>query len=155
MTKQFKKEQHALYSMNYNLTLATNHGSKIFNKNEYVDSLQNTINNINKTFEVKEINLECGQNYIILNFNGKPGLKIPLYIGTIKSITSREIRKKFPILSLLRDKIWAPNYFITTSGNTTMKDRQAYIDSQSQTKDSKNKEVLKHKHERFRSNNIA
>lgn len=154
MDKRFKNDQHALYSMTHSFTQSTNYGKKLFESKEVVDSLKEVISGINKTFKVKEINLECGRNYFTIVFSNRPNCRITQYINAIKTITSRELKRKFPRLNtLIKDAFWAPNYFITTLGNITVDEKKEYIDSQ--LKDSKNREVKTQKHERFRSKSIA
>jgi putative transposase len=66
-------------------------------------------------------------------FTSQPTLDIPKYINTIKTITSREIRKEFPEVKnlLWEDSFWSRSYFIATSGQVTLDILKKYVDSQS------------------------
>jgi putative transposase len=68
-------------------------------------------------------------------FTSKPTLDIPKYINTLKTITSREIRKEFPgIKSLLwEDTFWSRSYFIATTGQVTLDILKKYVESQNES----------------------
>lgn len=65
-------------------------------------------------------------------FTAQPTLDIPKYINTIKTITSREIRKEFPEvkIKLWEDKFWSRSYFLATTGQVTLDVLKKYVDSQ-------------------------
>lgn len=69
-------------------------------------------------------------------FTAKPILDIPKYINTIKTITSREIRKEFPEVKKLlwEDTFWSRSYFIATTGQVTLDVLKAYVESQNEQK---------------------
>ncbi len=68
-------------------------------------------------------------------FTSKPTLDIPKYINTLKTITSREIRKEFPGIKLLlwEDTFWSRSYFIATTGQVTLDTLKKYVDSQNES----------------------
>lgn len=132
--KIFRKRKHAIYSLKYDLVQYTDKNNDLINGEDMVNSLKENIQKINKTFDVKLKKLNIEKNNFILTFETKPSINLPHFVAKLKTQTSKELRKKFPILSALKDKLWAPNYFISTlPGNVDMEDRQEYIKSQSKT----------------------
>ncbi|AKB18632.1 hypothetical protein MSWHS_1769 [Methanosarcina sp. WWM596] len=79
-----------------------------------IDFLKTKIHNISETFDVEVLNIECDKDHFHLLFSAKPSLDIPKYINTIKTITSREVRKKFSRnkTMLWKDMFWSRSYFI-------------------------------------------
>jgi putative transposase len=73
-----------------------------------IDFLKTKIHNISKTFDVELLSIECDDDHFHMIVTAKPILDIPKYINTIKTITSREIRKNFPELKILlwEDTFW-------------------------------------------------
>jgi putative transposase len=67
-------------------------------------------------------------------FTSQPTLDIPKYINTIKTITSREIRKEFPEVKALlwEDSFWSRSYFIATTGQVTLDILKRYVESQNE-----------------------
>jgi putative transposase len=70
-------------------------------------------------------------------FTAQPTLDIPKYINTIKTITSREIRKEFPEVKirLWEDKFWSRSYFLATTGQVTLDVLKKYVESQNKDAD--------------------
>lgn len=97
-----------------------------------VDFLKTKINNISKTFDVEVLNVECDKDHFHLLFTAKPSLDIPKYINTIKTITSREIRKNFPEVKtmLWKDTFWSRSYFIASTGQVTLDILKQYVENQ-------------------------
>jgi len=67
-------------------------------------------------------------------FRSKPTLEIPKYLNTIKTITSREIRRTFPEIKekLCGDAFWSPSYFLATTGQVTLEQLNKYVENQGQ-----------------------
>jgi putative transposase len=97
-----------------------------------IDLLKQKINDISKTFEVDVLGVECDKDHFHLLFKCKPTLDIPKYLNTLKTISSREINRKFPdVKKLLYDNaFWSPSYFLATSGQVTLDQLKKYVDNQ-------------------------
>ena len=63
---------------------------------------------------------------------GTPVLKITEFVDAVKTITSREIQRKFPGVRkvLWKGKMWSPSYFLATSGQVTLPVLMKYVESQ-------------------------
>jgi putative transposase len=64
-------------------------------------------------------------------FKGKPTLAIPRYINTLKTITSREIKRNFPDVKdvLRKDAFWSGSYFLASTGQVTLDMLNNYIEN--------------------------
>lgn len=53
-------------------------------------------------------------------------------VNAVKTITSREIQRKFPGVRkvLWKGKMWSPSYFLATSGQVTLPVLMKYVESQ-------------------------
>ncbi len=107
-----------------------------------MDLLKTKIHDISKTFDVDVLNVECDQDHFHMIFTSKPTLDIPKYINTIKTISSREIRRNFPEIKtmLWEDTFWSRSYFIATTGQVTLDILKKYVDSQYSKSDRNGKE---------------
>ena len=65
-------------------------------------------------------------------FKGTPVLKLTEFVNAVKTITSREIQRKFPDVKkvMWKGKLWVPSYFIATSGQVTLPVLMRYVESQ-------------------------
>ncbi len=123
---------HSVYSLHYHFVQCIKYRRKVLCNLEVVDFLKTKIHNISGTYEVEVLSIECDKDHFHMIFTAKPTLDIPKYINTIKTITSREIRKEFPEVKLLlwEDTFWSRSYFLATTGQVTLDILKKYIESQ-------------------------
>jgi len=97
-----------------------------------VDFLKQKIREISETLEVKILNVECDTAHFHLLYKGKPTLDIPKYINAMKTITSREIQRKFPEVKKLlwKEAFWSRSYFLATTGQVTLDVLKKYVEEQ-------------------------
>ena len=122
MEYKLDKGAHSVYVLQYHLVQAVKYRRNVFTNDVIVDFLKQKTKEISSTFEVEIINQECDKDHIPIIFKAKPTLNIPKYLNALKTITSREIRRNFPEVKekLWKDAFWAPSYFLTTTGQTTL-----------------------------------
>ena len=108
---------------------------KVLSDENIIDLLRTKINEISKTFRVDVLNMECDKDHFHLLFKAKPTLDIPRYLNAIKTISSREIRRKFPKIKkkLWEDTFWSRSYFLATTGQVTLDQLKKYVESQNAT----------------------
>ena len=80
------------------------------------------------------LNIECDKDHFHMIFKSKPTFDIPKYINAVKTISSREIRRKFPEVKQLlwKDAFWSRSYFLATTGQVTLDVLKRYVDNQGQ-----------------------
>ena len=113
MRYNLDRGSHSVYSLHYHFVQCIKYRGKVLCNPEVVDFLKTKIHNISETYEVEVLSIECDKDHFHMIFTAKPTLDIPKYINTIKTITSREIRKEFPEVKLLlwEDTFWSRSYF--------------------------------------------
>ena len=132
MLYDLDKASHSVYSLHYHFVQCVKYRRKALDNQNVVDFLKMKIRQISDTFEVDIVNIECDKDHFHLLFTAKPTLDIPKYINTIKTITSREIRKNYPGIKtmLWKDAFWSRSYFIATTGQVTLDVLKQYVDDQ-------------------------
>lgn len=97
-----------------------------------VDFLKQKIREISETFGIEVLNVECDKDHFHLLFKGKPTLDIPKYINAMKTITSREIQRRFPEIKKLlwKEAFWSRSYFLATTGQVTLDVLKKYVEEQ-------------------------
>lgn len=132
MEYKLNKGAHSVYALQYHLVQVVKYRRKVFTNDDIIDLLKQKIKEISVTFEVEILNQECDKDHIHIIFKAKPTLNITKYINTVKTITSREIRRNYPEVKkmLWGDAFWSPSYFLTTTGQTTLDQLKQYVDNQ-------------------------
>ncbi|MGC8662163.1 MAG: IS200/IS605 family transposase [Candidatus Micrarchaeia archaeon] len=132
MNYKLDKGAHSIYTLQYHFIQVVNHRKKIFANERLIDFLRQKANEISESFGVEIINFECDKDYIYMIFKSKPTLNIPKYINTLKTISSRELQRKFPEIKkqLWKGVLWSPSYFLATTGQITLDMLKKYVENQ-------------------------
>ena len=132
MAYDLDKGAHSVYSLYYHFIQVVKYRKKVFADDAIVDFLKMKSREIADTFNVNILYMECDEDHFHMLFKSTPILNIPQFINAIKTITSREIQRKFPEIKkeLWKGKFWSPSYFLATSGQVTLDVLKGYVDSQ-------------------------
>ena len=132
MRYKLDKGAHSVYALQYHFVQCVKYRRPALGDDRICDYLKNKIEEISQTFEVEVLNIECDVDHFHMIFKSKPTLDIPRYINTIKTITSREIKRNFPETKtmLWKDAFWSRSYFLTTTGQVTLEMLKKYVDGQ-------------------------
>ena len=135
MIYKLDKGSHSVYALEYHFVQCIKYRRKVLTDEKIIDLLRTKINEISKTFRVDVLNMECDKDHFHLLFKAKPILDIPKYLNAIKTISSREIRRKFPKIKkkLWEDTFWSRSYFLATTGQVTLDQLKKYVESQNAT----------------------
>ena len=134
---EFKSNRHSIYNLKYHLVVITKYRHKCINKE--------ILNDVNEIFK----NLIEGKNGTVIEFNGEPDhihllfevppqVELAKLVNTLKTVSSRLIRKKHG--EYLKKYYWKPvfwsrSYCILTTGGATIEIIEKYIRSQAGVKD--------------------
>ncbi|MHA1753973.1 MAG: IS200/IS605 family transposase [Candidatus Odinarchaeia archaeon] len=131
MRYKLDKSSHSVYALQYHLVQCVKYRGKVLD-GKIADFLKQKIGEISDSFDVEVLNVECDKDHFHMLFKGKPTLDIPKYLNTIKTITSREIRRNFPEVKekLWKNAFWSRSYFLATTGQVTLDQLKKYVESQ-------------------------
>jgi len=123
----------SVFSLQYHLIASVKYRQKVFVEDEIISSVKEIVNKIASDFDVRILEMECGEDHIHILFRAKPTLDMTKFINILKGHSSREIRKKHK--DFLKDKIWgehfwSTSYFLSTVGNVTIDILKEYIENQ-------------------------
>ena len=132
MKYKLDKGAHSVYALQYHFVQVVKYRRNIFSNDNIIDFLKQKILEISDTFGVEILEQKCDKDHIHIIFKAKPTLDIPKYINTLKTITSREIKRKFPEVKqkLWKESFWSPSYFLATTGQVTLSQLKDYVESQ-------------------------
>ncbi len=132
MSYDLDKGYHSVYSLYYHFIQVVKYRRKVFTSDELVDFLKIKVREIAETFGVEVVSIECDKDHFHMLFKGTPTLRITVFVNAVKTITSREIQRKFPEVKkvLCKGKMWSSSYFLATSGQVTLPVLMKYVESQ-------------------------
>jgi putative transposase len=132
MKYDLDKGSHSVYSLHYHFVQCVKYRRNALVNPEIIDFLKDKIRSISITFNVTVVEIECDKDHFHMIFTGTPTLQLSKYINAIKTITSREIRKKYPEVKemLWKDAFWSRSYFVATTGQVTLSVLKQYVENQ-------------------------
>lgn len=132
MIYKLDKGCHSVFALQYHFVQCVKYRRKALVSESIVDFLKQKIREISETFGIEVLNVECDKDHFHLLFKGKPTLDIPKYINAMKTITSREIQRRFPEIKKLlwKEAFWSRSYFLATTGQVTLDVLKKYVEEQ-------------------------
>jgi len=129
---QLDRGNHSVFALQYHFVQCVKYRRKALENQEVMELLKQQVHDISQTYGVTVLSIEADKDHFHLLFKGHPQLDLIKYINTIKTITSREIRRNFPeVKEMLREGVfWSPSYFLATSGQVTLDVLKNYVDNQ-------------------------
>jgi putative transposase len=125
---------HCVFACDYHLVWPTKYRRKIFNEGVqgYLKEFLKSWPEHHPDVIIKEINTD--QDHIHLLVSIPPTKSVGMVVRTLKSVTARALKEKFPHLKTVywgTDSIWSAGYFASTVG---LNERiiQRYIQNQGQ-----------------------
>ena len=132
MGYKLDKSSHSVYALQYHLVQCVKYRRKVLDDKDIIDFLKQKISGISNSFEVEVLNVECDKDHFHMLFKSKPTLDMPKYLNAVKTITSREIQRKFPEVKkkLWKNAFWSRSYFLATTGQVTLDQLKKYVEAQ-------------------------
>ena len=136
MKYKLDKGGHSVYALQYHLVQCVKYRRKVLTGESLIQFLKDKTQEISETFQVNVLNIECDKDHFHMIFAAKPTLDIPKYLNIVKTITSREIQRKFPSVKkmLWNGKFWSRSYFLATTGQVTLEALKKYVENQGDRK---------------------
>lgn len=131
MEYNIDKGCHSVYCIQFHLVFCVKYRRKVLTST-ISKRLKSLILDIASKFDVKIIEQETDMDHIHILFASKPSVTLSKFINSLKSVTSRMIRKEFPEVKkvLWKDKFWSPSYFLASVGQVTLDDVKKYVENQ-------------------------
>jgi len=83
-------------------------------------------------FEAEMIEFDGEKDHVHLMINYPPKVQISKLVNSLKGVSSRLLRKEFPVLakSYYKGVLWSPSYFAASCGGAPISIIREYIQSQ-------------------------
>lgn len=131
MNYTIDKGCHSVYCIQFHLVFCVKYRRKVLT-DQISKRLKELVLELSIKADVKIIEQETDKDHIHILFASKPSITLSNFINSLKSVTSRMIRKEYPEVkkALWKDKFWSPSYFIASVGQVTLADVKKYVENQ-------------------------
>ena len=133
MKYNLKSSRHSKHLMHAHLVFTPKYRKRIFTK-EHIDYMKEIFTNICDNFESELIEFDGEDNHVHLLVQYHPKVAISILIHSLKGVSSRKLRQKFPIFKKVywgnKVALWSPSYFAGSVGGAPIEILKQYIEQQ-------------------------
>ena len=128
---EIRTGRHVVFLMHVHLVFVTKYRSKVFTK-EILDELEEIFEEVCDSFGAELTEFDGEGDHVHLLVNYPPKVQISKLVNSLKTASSRVIRRKFPeILSKLWEgSLWSSSYFSGSCGGAPLDKVKEYIQNQ-------------------------
>ena len=131
---EYKKGQHCTYLLTYHMVFVIKYRKPLIDE-ELGAAMTAHADYITKRFQGELVSAETDRDHMHLLVSLPPNTNLSVFVRSIKTQISREMRSKFPdkIGKYLYGKdtpFWSESYFVATTGTVSMETIKGYIESQ-------------------------
>ena len=133
MTLELDSNYHSVFSLNYHLILVVKYRKKVFTSQKMLSRLREIAEYIGESHNVKIKEMNGEPDHVHFLLRTKPNCDLSKYINSIKSSSSRLLKKEFPEVrnKLWKEAFWTTSYCLITVGGAPINVLKRYIESQS------------------------
>ena len=132
MKYKLDKGCHSVYSLQFHLVLVVKYRKKVL-IGKLAERLKEILMEVAEHFTIEIIEQEINKDHVHVLFSSRPAVAVSRFVNSLKSVTSRKLRKEFPEVmkrELQGGNFWSPSYFIATTGQVSLEDVKGYVQSQ-------------------------
>lgn len=128
-SKQYKHDNHLVYSCQYHVIFCSKYCRKILNDNIANRLKQLIIEKQTEYFyQVLDMEILLDHVHLLIDVNPKKG--VYTIVNMIKGYTSKILREEFPELKKRLPTLWTESKFISSVGAVTLETVKKYIEEQ-------------------------
>jgi putative transposase len=122
---------HSVCNIQFHLIFCVKYRHKILSDPISI-RLKEIIINIAEKYKIQIIEQETDLDHIHILFTSHPTVVLSKFINTLKTVSSRLIRKEFPEVKkkLWKNSFWSSSYFIASVGEVKLDELKKYVKSQ-------------------------
>ena len=112
-----KRASHCVYQTHYHIVFPVKYRKSLLS-DEITSAIKSIAGEIGERYEIDFEQLGCDKNHIHILCSFHPKYSIGEVVRKFKSITARELFKKFPLLKkeLWGGEFWSDGYYVSTVG---------------------------------------
>lgn len=131
---EIRTGRHCVFMMHAHLIFITKYRGKILNE-EALIFMESVMLDVCSQFEVELTEFNGEQDHVHLLVNYPPKVCISKLINSLKGVSSRKIRQKFPAIKYhwtnkKSGALWSPSYFSGSVGGAPLDILKKYIEDQ-------------------------
>ena len=121
----------SVFSLNYHLVLVVAYRRAVLTERVLARCLE-IAGDIAADFNAAVVEANGEKDHIHLLLSAPPDFNLCRMINSLKTVTSRRLKKEFPDIrkKLWKEKFWTSSYFVVTAGGAPLEVIKKYIEEQ-------------------------
>ena len=123
--------RHCVFELNVHLVFVTKYRKSIFTA-PHLELMRKTAGKVCRAFGAELRELDGERDHVHLLVSYPPKVSVSSLVNSLKGVTSRMLRKRFPELEKAYHKgqLWSPSYFAASCGGAPLEKIKQYIQQQ-------------------------
>jgi putative transposase len=132
MSSEVRTGRHCVFVLHVHLVFVTKYRKKIFEQ-RHIDYLRDIFSKVCKDFGAELVEMEGIADHVHLLVNYSPKICISKLVNSLKCVSSRRLKQKFPELKeyYWKNALWSPSYFAGSCCRALLEVIKNYIENQS------------------------
>lgn len=130
--KKLESSCHAVFFLRYHLVLVTKYRRRVFTSQEMFSRLRNIAEHVGGYHHVEVLEMNGEPDHVHFLLSSKPNCDLSKYVNSLKSGSSRVLKKEFPNIRkvLWKEYLWTRSYCLITVGGAPIDLLVKYIENQ-------------------------
>ena len=131
MSSEVKSGCHCRYDLKVHLVFVIKYRRKVLTL-EMLDFLKPIFQEICREFNSELLEFNGEEDHVHLLISYPPTVAISTFVNSLKGVSSRFLRQKFPGIKkyLWKGRLWSRSYYSGSCGGATIETIKAYIENQ-------------------------
>ena len=130
-SNELRAGRHCVFDLHVHLVFVTKYRRGVFTQ-AILNRMQEVLETVCNDFEAEMIEFDGEEDHVHLLINYPPKVQISKLVNSLKGVSSRILRKEFPVLAnrYYKGVLWSPSYFAASCGGAPISIIKQYIQSQ-------------------------
>lgn len=126
---------HSVFLLHYHLILVVKYRRQVFT-DEISERAKEIFEYIAPSYKIELVEWNHDKDHVHILFKGQPKTEISKFINAYKSVSSRLLKKEFPVIRqrLWKEMFWSQSFCLLSSGGAPIDVVKQYIENQGQKK---------------------
>ena len=123
--------RHCVFEINVHLVFVTKYRKSVFTA-QHLDAMREVAGKVCRDFGAELRELDGEKDHVHLLVSYPPKVAVSSLVNSLKGVTSRMLRKRFPELekAYYMGQLWSPSYFAASCGGAPLEKIKEYIRQQ-------------------------
>lgn len=128
---ELRTGRHCVFNLNVHLVFVTKYRRSIFTS-AHLSFMEGVARKVCKDFGAELREMTGERNHVHLLVNYPPKVPVSALVNSLKGVTSRKLRVRFPELesAYYQRQLWSPSYFAAACGGAPLEELKKYIEDQ-------------------------